>query len=143
MNFIVLLGRILFSAIFILSSFKHFSTDYIDYASAEGVPFPDLLVPLSGVLALLGGLSILFGLKARWGAWLIVIFLVPVTFMMHRFWTYENPVAATLQQIMFMKNLSMLGGALLIAYFGAGPWSVDAARPIIDEKKHPVDTPKV
>jgi putative oxidoreductase len=125
MVIIVLLGRILFSAIFIFSGFKHFSHDMIQYAASQDIPFPSFLVPLSGIMSLLGGLSILIGYKARYGAWLLVLFLIPVTVMMHPFWKMTDPHAAMLQQIMFFKNLSMLGGALLITYFGSGPLSVD------------------
>ena len=75
-----------------------------------------------------GGLSILFGYKAKIGAWMLVLFLVPVTFMMHRFWGVSDPQAAQMQMIMFMKNISILGGALLITQFGAGPVSFDARR---------------
>jgi len=87
-----------------------------------------IAVPLSGVLAIAGGLSILLGYRAKLGAWLIVLFLVPVTFMMHKFWTVQDPMMAQVQMIMFMKNISMLGGALLISQFGAGPFSLDARR---------------
>lgn len=83
-----------------------------------------VLCPLAGVLALLGGISILLGYKARIGAWLIVIFLVPVTLVMHDFWNVEDPMAAKLQYIMFMKNLTMVGAALIVAYFGSGPMSL-------------------
>lgn len=125
MKYLALIGRILFSAIFIMSSFKHFNQSMFEYAGSHGVPMPSLLVPLSGILALIGGLSILIGYKARLGAWLIIIFLIPVTAMMHAFWTIEDPQAAAMQQIMFFKNVSILGGAFLIAYFGSGPLSVD------------------
>lgn len=125
MALLVLLGRILFSVIFILSGFTHFTPSMVQYAAGAGVPWPSILVPLSGIIAILGGLSILFGYKARFGAWLIIIFLIPVTLMIHHFWDITDPQAAMLQQIMFLKNLSMLGGALIIAYFGAGPLSVD------------------
>jgi len=57
-----------------------------------------------------------------------VLFLIPVTFMMHKFWTVSDPMMAQIQMVMFMKNVSMLGGALLISYFGAGPFSLDARR---------------
>ena len=70
-------------------------------------------------------MSILAGYKARYGAWLIVLFLVPVTVLMHNFWTITEPMAKSMQQIMFMKNLSMLGAAMLIAYLGSGPLSLD------------------
>src|SRR5262249_30173925 len=122
---LVPLGRTLFAAIFIMASLGHFKSQTIGYAAAQGVPFASILVPLSGVLALAGGLSILLGYKARLGAGLIVLFLVPVNFMMHKFWAVSDPVMAQMQQIMFMKNLAILGGALLIAHFGAGPVSLD------------------
>ena len=85
-----------------------------------------MTVPLSGILGGVGGLSILLGYRAKIGAWLIVLFLVPVTVTMHNFWAVTDPMMAQLQLAMFMKNLSMLDGALLITYFGAGPLSLDA-----------------
>jgi len=126
MKAIVLIGRILFSLIFIMAAMGHFSAMGVAYATSQGVPAASFLVPLSGVLAVLGGLSIAFGYKAKIGAWLIVIFLIPVTFMMHRFWAITDPMMMQMQMSIFMKNLSMLGGALLITYFGAGPMSIDA-----------------
>src|SRR5260221_9967760 len=123
---VILLGRFLFAAIFLMSSFGHFSAKMIGYAASQGVPLAQIAVPASGLLALLGGLSILFGYRARIGAWMLVLFLVPVTFMMHRFWGIGDPQAAQMQMINFMKNMSMLGGALLITQFGAGPASLDA-----------------
>jgi putative oxidoreductase len=80
------------------------------------------------VIALAGGLSIVLGYHARIGGWLLVLFLVPVTLMMHKFWAATDPQMAQMQQAMFLKNVSMLGGALLIAHFGAGPLSLDARR---------------
>ena len=125
MKYLVLLGRILYAAIFISAAPGHFTAVTIAYAAGKGVPLASIVVPLSGIIALLGGLSILTGYKARHGAWLIVLFLVPVTVMMHNFWVITEPMAARIQYIMFMKNLSMLGGALLITYFGSGPFSLD------------------
>lgn len=124
MQIFVLLGRILFSSLFILSSYKHLLPSVIKYGADSGVPFAHILVPFSGVLAFLGGLSILLGYKAKLGAWLLVIFLIPVTYQMHQFWTISNPSTAAIQQIMFMKNLSLLGGAFMITYFGSGPLSL-------------------
>jgi len=59
-----------------------------------GTPLAGLLVPVSGVMALAGGLSIAAGYKARWGAWTLAAFLIPVTFMMHAFWKLQDPVLA-------------------------------------------------
>jgi putative oxidoreductase len=125
---IVLLGRFLFVLIFLLAVPNHFSKQAIAYAAAQGVPLASLAVPLSGVIALLGGLSILVGYRAKIGAWMIVLFLVSVTPMMHKFWGVSDPMMAQTQMIMFMKNASMLGGALLITQFGTGPLSLDARR---------------
>jgi putative oxidoreductase len=57
-----------------------------------------------------------------------VLFLIPVTLMLHKFWLVTDPMMAQIQMILFMKNVSMLGGALLISQFGAGPFSLDARR---------------
>jgi putative oxidoreductase len=125
-GFLVPAGRFLYALIFITAFIGNLSQGTISYAAQQGVPMAGLLVPLSGVIALAGGLSVLLGYRARIGAGLLVLFLVPVTLMMHRFWAIEDPLMARLEQVMFMKNLSMLGGALLIAHFGAGPHSLDA-----------------
>jgi putative oxidoreductase len=122
---VVVLGRILFSLIFVMSALNHFSKQTIGYAASQGVPLASIAVPLSGVIALAGGLSILLGYRAKIGAWLIALFLVGVT-PLHNFWAVQDPMMAQMQMIMFMKNISMLGGALLISQFGAGPFSIDA-----------------
>ncbi len=125
---VVLLGRLLFAAIFLAAGPNNFSTQAIGYAASQGVPLASVMVPISGLVAIAGGLSILLGYRAKVGAWLIALFLVPVTFMMHKFWTVTDPTMAQMQMIMFMKNIAMLGGALLISQFGAGPLSLDARR---------------
>lgn len=121
---VVLLGRILFSTVFLRYCVDHFNGQDEGYARATHVPAANLLVPLAGVLILLGGLSILFGYKAKLGAWLIVLFLVVVTPVMHAFWSAPAAMRAA-QMGNFYRNLSMLGAALLISQFGAGPWSLD------------------
>jgi len=126
-RYLVPLGRLCFVLIF-LTTFSHFQAQTIAYAAQQGVPLASIAVPLSGVIALAGAISVLIGYRAKVGAWLLVLFLVPVTLALHRFWGVSDPMMAQLQRVMFLKNVSMLGGALLIAYYGAGPISVDAAR---------------
>ena len=125
---LVVLGRFFFALIFIMSGPFHFSKQEIAYAVTQGVPLAPILVPFSGVIAFAGGLSILLGYRAKLGAWLLVLFLVPVTLMMHNFWAVHDPMMAQFQMAMFMKNLGLLGGALLISQFGAGPFSLDSQR---------------
>ena len=123
---LALTGRILFSLLFIAAAPGHFKSETIAYAAGSGVPLAELLVPASGILALLAGLSLAFGWHARWGAAGMVAFLVPVTLMMHRFWAVSDPMQAQIQQVMFMKNVSLLGAALYFVYAGAGALSLDA-----------------
>ncbi len=127
-RYLVLAGRLMFAAIFLFAPLGHFSPQTIAYGAQQGLPAAGVLVPASGLLALAGALSIALGYRARIGAWLIVAFLVPVTVTMHNFWAVSDPMMYQVQLAMFMKNVSMLGGALLIAHFGAGPLSVDVRR---------------
>jgi len=127
-RYAVPVGRLLFASIFLMSGPMHFSAKSIGYAASQGVPLASVAVPLSGILALAGGLSILLGYKARIGAWLLVLFLVPVTLMMHQFWNVTDPMMQQMQMVMFLKNVSMLGAALMITYFGSGPFSLDARK---------------
>jgi len=124
---VVLLGRLLFALIFLMAGPNHFSSQTIAFAASQGVPLASFAVPLSGVIALVGGISILLGYRAKLGAWLIALFLVAVT-PMHKFWGITDPMMQQMQMVMFMKNLAILGGALLISQFGAGPWSLDSRR---------------
>jgi putative oxidoreductase len=122
------IGRVLFATIFLMAGLNHFSAATIGYAAEQGLPAAGVLVPLSGVIAMLGGLSIALGYRARLGAWLLVLFLVPVTLKMHAFWAVQDPAMAQMQQVMFMKNVSMLGAALVLTRAGAGSFSLDARR---------------
>jgi putative oxidoreductase len=127
-GWVVLLGRVFFALIFIMAAPNNFTKQTIAYAAAQGVPLASLAVPFSGLMAIAGGLSILLGYRVRVGAWLIVLFLVPVTFMMHNFWAVVDPMMKQIQMIMFLKNVSMTGAALFISQIGAGPFSLDARR---------------
>ena len=125
---VVVLGRFFFALIFLFAAPNHFTKQTIAFSASQAVPLASIAVPLSGVVAIAGGLSILLGYRAKLGAWLIVLFLIPVTLMLHKFWLVQDPMMAQIQMILFMKNVSMLGGALLITQFGAGPFSLDARR---------------
>ena len=125
---LVLPARILFAAIFVFAGFNHFSSQTIAYAASAGVPLANLAVPLSGVMAIVGGLSVAAGYHTKWGALLLVAFLVPVTLKLHAFWDVTDPMMRQLAMAMFMKNVALVGSALSFAYFGAGPYSLDARR---------------
>ena len=125
MRYLYPAGRILFALIFVTAAPRHFTHEGIQHAADLGVPLASLLVPFSGLMALAGGLSVAVGYKAKGGAWLLVGFLIPVTLMMHAFWKLQDSSMIHVQQAMLAKNLSMLGAALLLTQFGAGPMSFD------------------
>jgi putative oxidoreductase len=124
----VLLGRLFFAAIFVVSAPNDFTHPVIQYAASKGVPFAGVLVPLAGIIALVGGLSVMLGYRAKAGAWLLSLFLVAVTPTMHKFWGISDPMLAQNEMVHFMKNLSMLGAAMFITQVGAGSWSLDSRR---------------
>jgi putative oxidoreductase len=114
-----------FVSIFILTSIDQFNAQSIAFAATKGVPFASIVVPFSGIMEIVGALSIIFGYRARIGALLLIIFLVPVTFIFHQFWTVQDPMAKQMDMINFFKNISIIGGAFIIAYFGSGGLSLD------------------
>jgi putative oxidoreductase len=115
-----LIGRVLFALVFVSSGFMaHLGEggkQGREYARSLGAPSPDLLVPLSGIAIIAGGLMIAFGIWADLGALLVVGFLVGITPIMHAFWKVEDPEMQQLQIAMFFKNTALLGGALIIFY---------------------------
>jgi len=125
MKYSLIAGRILFALIFFISAPGHFNEQTIAFAAAKGVPMASVLVPFSGILEFAGGLSILLGFRARLGAWLLVLFLLPVTFMLHQFWIVADPLARHMEFSVFLKNIALTGSALMITYLGSGEWSLD------------------
>lgn len=121
MDIIVLVGRILFSALAISAALMgHFgaTASLTGYAEARGVKGARPLVLISGVVLLLGGVFILLGLWPDLGALLYFIFLVGAAFSIHHFWTDEDPNVKQMEQTQFMKDMALAGAALIaFAYF--------------------------
>src|SRR5262245_25169013 len=125
-DYLALVGRQLLAMIFMIASAGHFTPAQIALAAEHGVPMATILVPISGVIALLGGLSVLFGYRARLGGCLLVVFLVPVTFFMHNFWAAHDAATFRLQLLLFTRNIALLGCACQLVRVGAGSLSLDA-----------------
>jgi putative oxidoreductase len=125
-NFGPLLGRILIALIFLLSGFGKITgfAGTAGYMASKGVPMVDVLLAITIVIELGGALMIIAGFKARLAAVALFLWMIPVTFIFHNFWAAPAD-QAMIQQIMFMKNLSIMGAMLYIAAFGSGPMSVD------------------
>lgn len=84
------------------------------YAVSKGVPSPRLAVYVSGLLILLGGLGILLGIYVEAALILIMLFLIPVSFMMHAFWSEKDPMMKMADMTNFLKNTALLGAALVM-----------------------------
>jgi putative oxidoreductase len=119
MDVVFLVGRILFAAVFVLSGATiHLlrMRQGIEYARMYKVPLPQIGVPFTGILAVLGGLSVAFGLWGDLGALLIAAFLVLITPLMHAFWREVDPMQVQIQLSSFLKNFALLGGALVLFF---------------------------
>jgi uncharacterized membrane protein YphA (DoxX/SURF4 family) len=121
MDVVVLIGRVLFVVLFLSSALGHFTqTDAMaGYAQSRGVPNPRAGVLASGLLMALGALSVLLGVWADLGALLLVIVLLPTTFLMHRFWSETDPQAKQGEMIHFDKDLALTGASLMLFAFFA------------------------
>ena len=124
MNILFLIGRIIFGGYFLMNAWNHFkySEPMSGYAASKGVPFPKVSVLFGGVLLLLGGLGIVFGIAPEASLALLVIFLVLVTFKMHAYWKVTDPNMQMGERINFYKNLALIG-ALLMLYAISVPWA--------------------
>jgi len=111
-----LVARLLFGGYFVFNAVNHFTqtSAMTGYAQSKGVPAPKLAVTFTGLLLLIGGVSVLFGIYPILGATALVLFLVPVTFTMHTFWKIEDPQMKMAEKVNFTKNLALVGGALLL-----------------------------
>ena len=119
-----LIGRVLFAMIFIASGMNHFFklNEGAAYATAKGIPAAKAMTVVSGLMILLGGVSVLLGWHRFIGAGLIVIFLVPTAFVMHAFWKETDPMMMQNEMAHFMKDMALVGAALLIAFYSGMPW---------------------
>lgn len=125
-TYLNVLSRLLLVTIFILSAFNKITgfSGVQGYMASKGMPLTALLLAGAIVFLLAGGFSVLLGYRARIGATLLIVFLIPATLIFHNFWG-AAPEAAQGEMIHFMKNLGLLGGLLHIVANGAGPGSLD------------------
>jgi glyoxylase-like metal-dependent hydrolase (beta-lactamase superfamily II)/uncharacterized membrane protein YphA (DoxX/SURF4 family) len=130
MTYLFLLGRVLYGGFFIVAGVNHFQ--HLDmlagFAGFKGVPAPKAAVIVSGLLIVVGGLSVMLGFQPTLGVICIALFLIPVTFMVHTYWSDTDPNMKINNRVNFQKNVALLGAGLM-ALIVPQPWplSVDAA----------------
>jgi uncharacterized membrane protein YphA (DoxX/SURF4 family) len=119
MDWVLLLGRILFGFLFVNAGFgfhlrqREMATGY---ARMMGAPAPELTVPLTGVQLIVGGLMIVLGLWVDLAALIVIAFLIPTNYWMHAFWKMDDPEQKVLNQTHFFKNTALIGGSLILFY---------------------------
>jgi putative oxidoreductase len=130
-NTATLVGRILLALIFIISGVGKI-TGYAGtagYMASKGLPMVAVLLPLTILVELGGGLLIALGWKARWAAAVLFLFIIPVTLVFHNP-AGLAPAEAQQQMINLLKNVSIMGGMLGLFAFGPGGFSLDAKKGI-------------
>lgn len=122
-KYIPLIGRAFLAAIFLKSGFDKIPgfSGTQQFMASNNIPLAltGLLLVAAIIIELAGGLSVLLGYKARWGAIALVIFMIPTTLIFH------GNFADSMQVGQFMKNLAIIGGLLMLYYVGSGPVSLD------------------
>lgn len=127
---VVLLARVLLALMFVLAGISKFSglDGTAGYIASKGLPMPMLLAVLAGTIEVVGGLALAVGYRARVAALVLAVFTVAASLIFHNFWALPAD-QAYVNQLMFLKNLAVAGGLLLVFSLGAGPASLDARRP--------------
>jgi len=123
MNIAFLIGRIIFATFWLTGSFNHFKNlNYMtEYAKARGIPSPKVAVGGTGVILLLGGLSMLLGVYPVVGIILLIVFLLGVSLQMHAYWKVDDAQMKQIDMINFTKNMALVG-ALLMFLLLPHPW---------------------
>jgi glyoxylase-like metal-dependent hydrolase (beta-lactamase superfamily II)/uncharacterized membrane protein YphA (DoxX/SURF4 family) len=130
MSYLFLLGRVLYGGFFIIAGINHFQHlgMLAGFAGFKGVPAAKVAVMFSGLLLIVGGLSVMLGFQPTLGVICIALFLIPVTFMMHTYWSDTDQNTKINNRVNFQKNVALLGAGLMLLIVPQ-PWplSVDAA----------------
>lgn len=125
-DLMALVGRILLAAMFVISGYGKLTgfDGTVGYIASKGLPMAQVLAAIAILIELGGGLAIVIGWKTRWAAIAFILFLIVITPIFHNYWAV-SPEQMQGQQINFMKNLTILGGMVLLLGFGPGRYSLD------------------
>lgn len=128
-NPLALAGRLLLAGFFLPAGVAKIAgfSGMVGYANSVGLPLPQLGIAAAIGFEVLGGLALLLGLGTRWAALALAVFTLTASFFFHAYWAAPAD-AQMVQQLLFNKNLAVVGGLLVLAAFGPGAWSMDARR---------------
>jgi len=133
-----LIGRILLALMFVISGWGKLTgfSETVESIASKELPMPQVLAVVAIAIELGAGLAIAVGWKTRWAAVVMMVFLIVITPIFHAFWNVPAD-QATMQQINFMKNLSILGGMIVLFAWGPGHYSFDEHRASAGELEMP------
>jgi putative oxidoreductase len=128
-----LVGRILLSIIFIVSATAKIMewNGTMHMMTAKGIPLPALALTAATVIEMIGGLAILLGVFSRVSALVVLLYLIPVTLIMHDFWSV-GPAQMNIQLVNFLKNLAIMGGLSLLSGYGPGRFCLGTEKYLYD-----------
>ena len=128
-NPLALLARLLLAALFLPAGISKISgfAGTAGYIGSVGLPMPELGAAIAIAVEVLGGIALIIGLGTRWAALALAGFTLVASFFFHAYWALPAE-QQMVQQLMFMKNIGVVGGLLALAAFGAGAFSLDARR---------------
>ena len=128
-NPLSLIGRVLLALLFVPAGFSKIGgfAGTAGFIASKGVPLPELAAAAAIGVELGLGMLLLIGFQTRWAALGIAFFTAVITFIFHNYWAVPAE-QAMMQQLMFFKNIAVVGGLLTVAAWGAGAWSVDGKR---------------
>lgn len=124
-----LLGRVLIALLFVPAGIQKITgfAGSVGYAASAGMPMPQVAVAMGLVIEIGAGLAILLGWHTRWAALILGFFTLVASFFFHNFWAVPAE-AAMMQQLLFWKNVALVGGLLGYAAHGAAGWSMDGRK---------------
>lgn len=128
-NAAALIGRLLLAALFLPAGIGKIAgfAGTVGYITSKGLPMPEVAAVVALLVEILGGLALIAGFKTRWAALFLALFTLVASFFFHNFWAVPE-AQKMVQELMFNKNIAIVGGLLVLAAWGAGAYSVDAKR---------------
>ena len=128
-NPLALVGRLLLALLFLPAGISKIGgfAGTVGYIASKGLPMPSMAAVIAIIVEVGGALALIAGFGTRWAALALAAFTLIATFFFHNYWAMPAE-QVMMQQLMFFKNIAVVGGLLVLAAHGAGAWSVDAKR---------------
>jgi putative oxidoreductase len=124
MEIAFLIGRILLGGFFVYNAYNHLIglEGTSGYAQMKGIPMPKIATAVTGLMLLVGGLSIAAGVYPLYGIYVLLAFMVPMTLVMHQFWAVTDPMQKMTEKVQFSKNVAIIGALISLIPLATLAW---------------------